>query len=116
MKKFLILFFMLMTVFILPSFASPPGGGGSILELSIPSFVDADLSITESQAEFPDMGSTFINVENIAVIGRSKMSILSKLSAMKANIKLKAIEELMLRKTTVGVLSGNLIRYVRQAA
>ena len=116
MKKLLIIFFVLMTVFVLPSFASPTGGGDILLELSIPSFVDADFSVMESQPELPNMGTPFIIAENTVIVGRSKMSILSSLSAMKANIKLKAVEELMLRKTTVGVLSGNLIRYVRLAA
>ncbi len=116
MKKVLILIFILLAVFIMPSFASPTGGGDSVAEYSIPSFFDAEFSVTESQAKLPIMEFNFIVIENIVPVSRSKMHILSMLSAMETNIKLKSVEELMLRKTTINELSGNLIRYVRLAA
>lgn len=112
MKKFLILIFILMAVFIMPSFASPTGGGDSVTEFSIPSFVDTDFSVMESQVESLQMKTNSIITENIVPVSRSKIHILSQISAIETNIQLKAVEELMLQKATVGVLSGNLIRYV----
>lgn len=118
MKKFLILFFMVMTVFVLPSFASPTGGGDSVLELSGASFVNADLSLAESQVELinTEMDFTILTLENIVPLSRSKTHIMSTLSAMEINIKLKSLKRFILVKTTMNELSGNLIRYVRLAA
>ena len=112
MKKVLILIFIFMAVFILPTFASPTGGGDSVIS----SFVDADFSVTESQVEPINTEINFVFIENVFTIKRPTIRMLSRMSAMKTNMKLKAVEELMLKKTTVNELSGNLIRYVRLAA
>lgn len=116
MKKFLIILFVFMAVFIMPSFASPTGGGDILLEFTVSGSVDCDFTIAVDQVVPVNTQMDFIFIENIVPVGRSKMHILSGLSAIETNIQLRAVEELMLRKTTMNELSGNLIRYVRLSA